>query len=153
MASALTADLPQTPEVDALEGPALGVLLGLERDGFSVSLSPAGVVLIAPRGRLTPARMALILNVKDDFKLLVRICTDTGIQDRRDSFRRQHEAAAPGVLPAFKFKAGVTYVPGVCFSCGDTLPGLTYARCARCILGYKLALRLPVPPCVVSPQV
>ncbi len=145
MGCALTADLPQAAEVDAMEGPALGVLLGLERDGFSVNLSPEGVLLIAPRGRLTPARMALILTVKADLKLLVRVCTDQGIQARRDAFRREYEALPAGALPAFKFTAGVVYTAGTCFSCGETLPGLTFARCRRCRIGVRLACRLPVP--------
>ncbi len=32
-----------------------------------------------------------------------------------------------------------------CFPCGDVLPGLRFARCWRCAVGWRLACRLPVP--------
>ena len=130
MASPVTADV--------LDSPAVGILGDLERDGFRVELTPDGVLMIAPRSRLTLDRMQAVAACKDALKVLLRCCDD-GVGARRDLFTQQlAQTPAPGV-PAFLFLAGIGYGPGVCFSCGDGLPGLQFGRCWRCALAWRLA--------------
>lgn len=135
---------------DVLTSPAVGILCDLERDGFRVTLAPDNVLVIAPRSRLTPERMQAIAAVKDALRLLVSIATDRGVADRRDIFRQQLDAMpAPGV-PAFLFRPDLPYVRGRCFSCGDALPTLTFSRCWRCSMAWRLTCRLPVPASVAD---
>ncbi len=104
---------------DVLESPVVGLLLALEHDGFRVTVAPDGVLSISPRARLSLARMAAIVAVKDEMKILVSITADAGVHDRRDAFRAQFAAAPTGTLPPFLFKAGVVYAPG-CASAAAT---------------------------------
>ena len=127
---------------DVFRSPAVGILCALEHDGFRVEVTADGVLTIAPRSRLTPERMVEIAGFKDAIRHLVRCCDD-GVQARRNLFEQQL-ASAPGV-PAFLFHSGISYQAGLCFSCGDRLPGLQFSRCWRCALAWRLACRLPVP--------
>ena len=123
---------------DVLDSPAVAILSALEADGFTVQLEPDNGMVIAPRSRLTPERMAEITRHKDALKLLLRCC-DAGVQARRDVFEFQlAQTLAPGV-PAFLFRPHVPYTPGVCFSCGDGLPEHRFSRCWRCSLAWRLA--------------
>ena len=121
MATSLTADV--------LDSPAVGILCDLDRDGFRVELAADGVLVIAPRSRLTPERMQAIASVKDAIKVLLRCCDD-GVVARRDVFRAQLEATpAPGVpafvlqpdIPTWREDASVA-VTG-CPSCGSPVAG------------------------------
>lgn len=129
---------------DVLDSPAVAILCGLEADGFRVELTDDDALVIAPRSRLTPERMQAIAACKGALKELVRCC-DVGVQARREAFAAQLVLTqAPGV-PAFLFKAGLPYVKGTCFSCGDALPELRFSRCWRCSLAWRLVCTLPVP--------
>lgn len=123
---------------DALDSPAVGILSQLEADGFRVRLEPDTRLVIAPRSQLTPERMAEIRQHKAALTLLLR-CRDAGVVARRDAFRAQFGATPAPRVPMFLFRPGVPYVPGVCFSCGDPLPALRFARCWRCSLAWRLA--------------
>ena len=129
---------------DVLQSPAVGILCALEADGFRVELTADGVLVIAPRSRLTPERMAEITRHRDALKLLLRCC-DAGVQARRDVFEYQLAQTPAPRVPAFLFRPDVPYVHGVCFSCGDALAALRFGRCWRCSLAWRLAVRLPVP--------
>ncbi len=133
---------PVTPDV--FDSPAVAILCDLERDGFRVELTADGVLVIAPRSRLTSDRMTAIAGCKDALKALVSIATDAGVHERRDAFQLQLDAAPALTGPAFLFKMGIAYVPGMCFSCGDGLPELRFGRCCRCSLAWRLACRMPV---------
>ncbi len=131
MALALTPDLSDSP--------AVALLFALECDGFRVELGDDAAVVIAPRSRLTPERMAAIVACKDALKALLR-----GVQNRRDVFRAQLAATPPPAAPPFLYRADVPYVAGKCFSCGDALPTLRFGRCWRCSLAWRLAARVPM---------
>lgn len=114
-----------------LYSPAVAILCGLERDGFSVQLEPDDAIVIAPRSRLTPKRMGEIAEHKAALKLLLRFL-DPGVVDRRDAFRRQLDAAPSGVLvPRLVFREAPV--------CQRTLPCLRRGAGARA-LGFLLAL-------------
>ncbi len=130
---------------DVFDSPLYPVLNALVGEGFQFRLSPDGTVQVNPIAKLPPDVRALFQQHPNDLRLLVSIATDAGVQDRRDAFRLQDEAAGPGTLPTFLFVPGIVYAPGVCFSCGDALLGLTFARCWRCAIAWRLACRLPVP--------
>lgn len=135
-------DSPMT--LDVFQSPAVAIFCDLERDGFHVELTADGALSIAPRSRLTPARMQAIAASKDAIRQLVRSCDD-GVQARRDVFEFQLAQTPAPCVPAFVFRSDVPYVPGVCFSCGDRQPALRFGRCWRCSLAWRLACRLPVP--------
>lgn len=132
-------DAPLTADVLAVT--AVGLLCGLEADGFRVALTADGALVIAPRSRLTPDRMTTIAAHKDALRLILR---DAGVQARREAFRAQLNAAPAPSVPAFLFRADVPYTRGLCFSCGDGLPELRFSRCWRCSLAWRLACRLPI---------
>lgn len=129
---------------DVLQSPAVGILCGLEADGFQVDVTADGVLRIAPRSRLTPERMSAISVQRDALRMLVRIC-DEGVQERRETFARQLEMAPPGVLvPCFVFRE-VPYVKGRCHACGDRLEREQWGSCWRCMLARRLVCRAPIP--------
>ena len=136
MASPVTADV--------LDSPALPLLLALEARAVRVELTADGRRLIVePVSRLTSDEQAAVRAYARELATLIREC-DNGVQDRRDVFAQQlAQTPAPGV-PAFAFKTGIVYVPGVCFSCGDGLPELHFGRCSRCSIAWRLACSLPV---------
>lgn len=128
---------------DVFRSPAVGILCALEDDGFRVEVTADGVLIIAPRSKLTPERMVAIAECKDAIRQLVRCCDD-GVQARRSVFEQQLATEAPRV-PTFLFLPGISYQAGMCFSCGDRLPEMRFSRCWRCALAWRLACRLPVP--------
>jgi len=131
--------------LDVFDSPLYPVLVALDGRGFKFRLLPDGVVQVNPIAKLPSDARALFRQHPDELKILVSIATDTGLHARRDAFRGLLDAAAPGTLPGFLFTQGIAYASGSCFSCGDALPELTFARCWRCAVGWRLACRLPVP--------
>ena len=123
--------------------PALAILAALLRDGFHVELTTDDVLVIAPKSKLTPARMQTIADYRDALKGL--LATDAGVADRRERFRQQFVAAPAGTVPLFVFQAGVSYQPGICFSCGDRLAEHRFGRCWRCAIAWRLAAGVAVP--------
>jgi len=130
---------------DVFDSPLYPVVIRLEGQGFQFRLLPDGTVQVNPGAKLPPDARALFQQHPDDLRVLVAMATDAGVHDRRDVFRLQYAAAPTGTLPTFLFTTGVAYVRGACFSCGDVLPGLTFARCWRCAIAWRLACRLAVP--------
>jgi hypothetical protein len=129
---------------DVLDSPAVAILCALEADGFRVELGPDDAIVIAPKSALTPDRKQQILDHKAAFKTLLRCC-DIGVQDRREAFARQLQAAPVGVLvPRLVFRES-PYVNGRCHSCGEALEGARWGSCWRCMLARRLACRLPIP--------
>ncbi len=128
-----------------LDGPALGLLLDLEHDGFSVELGDDGVLRIRPRDRLSPDRLAEILRHKDALRVLVR-SVDAGVEARVEVFKAQLATTPAPAMPAFLFKPNVPYIRGICFACGERLPHLKFGRCWRCSVAWRLAacIRLDV---------
>ena len=125
-----------------LDSPAIGILHALEKDGFRVELTADNVIRIAPKSRLTTARMTEIAAHKTDIKTLIRAC-DQGVRDRVEVFRAQLEA--PGTVGPFLFTAGVPYTKAICFSSGAALLEPRYGRCRRCSLAWRMAVRVPMP--------
>ncbi len=130
---------------DVFDSPIFTVLIKLAGDGFRFRLEPDGRVLIHPIGKLPPDVRALFQQHPNELKTLVAIATDAGVHVRRDAFRVMLDSAAPGTLPGFLFTPHIPYAEGTCFSCGDALPVLKFARCRRCSIAWRLACRLPVP--------
>ena len=130
---------------DVLASPAVAILRGLELDGFHVALTAAGGLVIAPKSKLTPERMRTIAGCKDALTALVASATDAGVTARRDRFHRQFVQAPAGTVPLFVVRAGISYQPGVCFSCGDPLPERRFGRCWRCALAWRLATGVAIP--------
>ena len=129
---------------DVTSSGAVAILCALERDGFTVQLTPDDAILIAPRASLTPDRRRQIVEQKTAIKMLLRCC-DPGVQDRRERFTAQLETAPPGVLvPRFVFR-DVPYANGDCHACGDGLAGAQWGSCWRCALARRLACRAPIP--------
>lgn len=126
---------------DVLNSPALPLLLQLEAGGVRFRLD-GEQVLVSPRGVLRPEQREVFRQHQAAVRTLVSILTDGSVQDRVAEFRRQ--LAATGV-PAFVFKANISYVKGTCFSCADRLPELRFDRCWRCSLAWRLSCRLPIP--------
>ena len=106
---------------------------------------------VNPIAKLPPDARALFQQHPDDLRLLVAIATDAGVHERRDAFRAQLEAASAPTVPAFLFRAGVSYQPGICFSCGTSLSEPRFGRCWRCSIAWRLAARLPVSPQLADP--
>jgi hypothetical protein len=121
---------------------AARVLRDLQHDGFVVELTAAGAVTIAPRSRLTPARMRLIAAHKEALK--TELLRDLGLLARRERFEQQIARSMAPRVPALLFTPGIPYAKGTCFSCGDALPELAFGRCWRCSLAWRLACRLPL---------
>lgn len=131
---------------DVFDSPAVGILCGLEHDGFTVQLEPDNGIVIVPRSRLTPERMAAITRYKDALTLLLRCC-DAGVRARRAAFECQMALLGPGIVASLVFTSGIPYAAGVCFSCRDGLGRpLGFGRCWRCALAWRLACRLPLTP-------
>jgi hypothetical protein len=136
MAGSVTAEVCQSA--------AVGILDGLNADGFRVVLTADGVLSIAPRSRLTPERMATVTPHKDDLRMLIRM-RDQGVQDRRDAFTQQLANVPSGVLvPCFVFRVS-PYIKGHCHACGETLERLRWGSCWRCSLARRLVCHAPVP--------
>ena len=130
---------------EVLQSPAIALLCGLERDGFTVRLESDAIV-IAPRSKLTPERMQQIVGQKAAVKLLLG-SLDPGVLRRRDVMRQQIALAPKGcVLPALLFRSNLSYVTGRCFSCGDALQRFRVGRCWRCALAWRLAVPVPISP-------
>ncbi len=130
---------------DVFDSPLYPVVIRLAGQGFQFRLLPDGTVQVNPIAKLPPDARALFQQHPDDLRVLVAMAADAGVHDRRDVFRLQYAAAPTGTVPPFLFRTGVVYRPGSCFSCGETLPGLRFARCWRCTAGYRLACHLPIP--------
>jgi hypothetical protein len=132
-----------TLTADVFDSPAVGILCGLEADGFRVTLTSAGVVTIAPRSRLTTERMAAISAHKDALRTLLRIC-DEGVQERRESFARQLAAApSSAAVPPLQFREA-PYVSARCHACGDSLESPQWGSCWRCVLARRLVCHAPI---------
>jgi hypothetical protein len=121
-----------------VEPPAVDLFCALHRDGFTVALTANDVLTVSPRSRLTAERMRLIQAYKEPLKRLVRP-GDDGVLARRDAFVEQVARTLPSRVPAFLFLANIAYVAGIRFSCGDPLPSLSFARCWRCAVAWRLA--------------
>ena len=128
--------------------PAIDVLTGLIRDGFHIALTPDGALVIAPKSKLTSARMQSIADCRDALKRL--IATDAGVAERRARFRQQFVAAPIGTVPVFLFRVGVSYQRGICFSCGAGLTTHQFGRCWRCALAWRLAADVPLAPTLAA---
>jgi hypothetical protein len=127
-----------------VDSPAVRIMSDLHRAGFHVALRADGVLSIAPRSRLSPERMHMILRCKDEMKRVLRAC-DEQVLARRDAFAEQLARTPAPSVPAFLFKTGIPYVKGTCFSCGDRLEECAFGRCWRCSLAWRLVCRAPVP--------
>jgi hypothetical protein len=132
-----------------LDSPALAIFCELERDGFAVQLEPGERIVITPGSRLTPDRMVAIVAHKLDLKLLLRYY-DAGVSTRRAVMRKQIEGATPCSGWMLLYRRDVPYVPGICFSCGDSLANGRFGRCWRCSLAWRLAAGVPVPAAIAD---
>lgn len=132
-----------TVAADVLSSPALPLLLQLDAAGVRFRMD-GDIVLVSPCGVLTPEQRTVFRQHQAAVRVLVAIVSDAGVQARKDAFRQQFEATPAPACPGFLFKSDVSYLPGVCFSCGDALPALQFGRCWRCSLGWRLAVRLPI---------
>lgn len=88
---------------DAFDSPALPLLIALEARGVRVEVTPDRLI-IEPASRLTTEERTAVQVHGRALAALVRVC-DAGVQDRREVFRQQLEAALapmvrvhPGVL-------------------------------------------------------
>ena len=132
--------------VDIFAGPAWPLLLDLAAEGFRFVVN-GDRLFIHPVHRLPPARRAALRQHRGDVLKLLRICdpTDSGVVERRDHFAGRLRAAGNGVAPAFLFRPGIPYVPGICFSCGDATGRPKFSCCWRCSLARRLACDVPIP--------
>jgi hypothetical protein len=129
---------------DVVLSPAVALLVDLHREGFTVDLIEDEVLTIAPRSRLTPDRMQVIVTHKDALKTLLR-GDDAEVAARRDAFVEQLARTPAPRVPAFLFNHDIVYATGTCFSCGDSLPQPVFGRCWRCSVAWRLACKLPIP--------
>jgi hypothetical protein len=128
---------------DVWSSPALSLVVELQHQGFE--LEPAGDrIRVRPASLLTAAQRVQLGQQRAAVLTLLRIC-DEGVVARREVFQQQLKATAPPAVPSFVFTAGVPYVPGACFSCGEANGRETYGRCWRCALAWRLVCRLAIP--------
>lgn len=128
----------------SIDSPALPVLLKLVASGVRFRVE-AGRVLVSPRGALTPEQRELFRQGAEAVRALVPVVTDAGVEARRAVFAQQLAVTPAPQVPAFLFKAGVPYVAGSCFSCGDRLERLRFGRCSKCAIAWRLAADVPIP--------
>ena len=129
--------------LDILQSPALPLLLELQASGLAVVVTASGTLRVGPRDRLTAAQLTAIETHKDALKALALVCED-GVQARRSAFIDQLAQLESALVPALMYRLDVPYRPGYCFSCGDPNGRVTFGRCWRCALGWRLAVRAPV---------
>ena len=126
---------------DVFQSPAVGVLLSLEREGFTVAIA-GDRLRVKPISKLTVEQRAAIEQHRTGLLTLLRMCDD-GVQDRRRVFA-ERLAAAGETVPPLVYRSGTCYVPGVCYSCRESLPHPRHGRCWRCGLAARLACRAPI---------
>jgi hypothetical protein len=134
---------------DVINSPAVPLLLSLEEQGFTLTLTANGRLQVAPGSRLSAEQREQLVAQKDALLVLVRV-SDPDVMLRRDVFRRRLDSAERTTLPALLYRADVPYAAGVCFSCGDKNGRSGYGRCWRCSLAWRLAARAPVPADIAS---
>jgi len=127
---------------DVLEGPALGLLLALEANGFAVAAA-GDRLRIKPISKLTAEQREQVERYRHELLVLLRVC-DEAVQARRVVFVQQL-AASGDKIPALIFRSGTVYVVGRCYSCADALPHPRPGRCWRCSLAARLACHAPIP--------
>jgi hypothetical protein len=127
---------------DVLASPAVGLLCRLEAEGFTLWIDD-GDLVVRPISRLEASFRAELRAHKADLLMLVRICDD-GVQDRRQAIERAIAGGVP--RESAVVRPDVTYVAGVCFSCGVAHDAPRFGKCWRCALAWRLALRLPIDP-------
>jgi hypothetical protein len=133
--------------VDALNGPAVAVLLELEAAGFEVGTA-GDRLKVKPISKLTTNQRAELERYRAELLLLLRIC-DVAVQDRRTVFTQQLGSGVHAGL--LLFRAGVPYVAGRCFSCGDPTDRPVHGVCWRCAFARRLALKVPLPVSLAAP--
>ena len=155
---------------ELLDSPALGLLLRMERDELEVEATDDDRIRISPATRLDAERLAEVRRYKPELLGLIRMC-DEGVRERLVEYRTQLAGTPAPQVPAFLFRPGVPYQPGICFSCGDILPladrrtveshrtdGTTinvtlterFGRCWRCSLAWRLAAGTPLPVAIAQ---
>src|SRR5688572_4356032 len=101
---------------EVLDSATVTLCAQLIGDNFQLTLEAGDVLAITPRSRLTSAMMADILAHKAGLKRLAALM-DPALTARVVAFQRLHAATPAPRVPAFLFRLGVPYQPGVCFSC------------------------------------
>jgi hypothetical protein len=126
---------------DALDGAALGLLVRLESDGFTIR-AVGDRLLVRPIARLRPEDRSAIDQHRQELLALLLIC-DTHVQDRVAAFRAQ---LANGSGPLFVFRSAPGYSLGLCYSCREPFQRTGGCRCLPCALAVQLACRAPIDP-------
>ena len=129
--------------------PALPLLMQLSAAGVRFRVV-GGQVLLSPPLVLTPADRETLRTHQHDVRALIPLLSEAQLHDRVTEFRQQFDAAPAPTIPAFLFRQNVPYVRGTCFSCGDALPKLSFGRCCRCSLAWRLVCRLPIPAALAA---
>lgn len=129
---------------NVLNSPAVPLLIELEEAGVTIRLDRDGGLQVGPPERVTSAHLEHIRSLREPLRILAYVIYDEGVQQRRASFAAQIERGSAAIVPALIFLADVPYAPGICFSCGESNRLVTFGRCWRCSLAWRLACRLPV---------
>ncbi len=128
---------------DVFESAAFTLLLQLQAEGFEIQVAEPDILRVRPVDRVTPELRADLQRHKPALLMLIRIC-DAGVQERREAFARQLEAAPAGVLMSRLVFREVPYLNGRCHACGDALERARWGSCWRCCLARRLACHAPV---------
>jgi hypothetical protein len=124
---------------------AVDLLLTLQRAG--IRLRVEGDRLLAnPIDRVTPEQRDQLRSYRP---LIVRLfemgLSAEALESRRQHFAARLTQAGETLVPALVLVEGLPYVPGVCFSCGDSLKTYGFGRCLPCAWAWRLACHVALP--------
>jgi len=134
--------MPANCNRDVLQSPAVPLLCRLEAEGFDLWIDEDRLI-VRPVSRLDEEFRRQLKEHKSDLLMLLRVC-DARVQDRRLAFVAALESGARA--DTLVLRAGVPYVAGTCYSCGEKLDRPAHGKCWRCALAWRLAQRFPIAP-------
>lgn len=105
----------------------------------------AGALVLEPTGRATAEHQRLAGEYSEELALLCAVC-DPDVQARVRVFADQYRPYVQTVrVPRFRYFTGVPFEPGVCHSCGASLPaGFRWGACRACGLAWRIVVNAPI---------
>jgi hypothetical protein len=130
--------VPDRLVTDVFSSPVVPILGDLETRGVPVVLT-AGRIQVG--AGITDDERDVLRAHEQDLRALIGVIDD-GVWQRRETF--EVEAARQPGTTSYLYRKHIPLVRGTCFSCGERLPAMEFARCWRCRLAWRLAQRQPI---------